>query len=177
MSQTQRAWCALRQRRMRSPNAAVAAAMSALRRRWELAGLDMDVLGGAGRRSLEELVAARANFNITGRGRRVLLSWAPFVFTHMARNVSWQATCPYHRKNKSVGCRKTAKVVHPFLEGVVSFSTRARCAEASFGRRPDTDPLSPSDVLDAQMPPGPRADQPINDDDKLSESGVRRLQT
>ena len=34
---------------------------------------------------------------------------------------------------------------------------------------PDIAALLPSAVLDAQMPPRPRADQPINDDDELSD--------
>ena len=66
----------------------------------------------ADRRSLGELVAARANFHITRRGGSVLLSRGLFIFTCKVRNVSWQATCPYHRKNKTTGCTKGG----PFLD-------------------------------------------------------------
>ena len=76
------------------------------RRRSAAAGgaeLDVDVLSGhrtaplthtaepsldADWRSLEELVAARANLNSTSRGRSVLLSRGPFFFTYQVRNVS-----------------------------------------------------------------------------------------
>ena len=51
---------------------------------------------------------------------------------------------------------------HPVLEGMMSFST---CAHYE----PDRAALPPSAVLDAQMPPGPRANQPIGDDDELSD--------
>ena len=49
------------------------------------------------------------------------------------------------------------------------FSICAHLGEASFGRRARHCWLSPSAVLDAQVPPGPRAIPPIDDDDELSD--------
>ena len=58
--------------------------------------------------SVEDAVAARCNLvrRLVGR-RRECLTWGKFFFTYKAAGPSWQATCPYHRKNSTTGCRKT----------------------------------------------------------------------
>ena len=147
----------------------------------------MDVLGGIARLHLHTLQSLRwspsggawrsrlrpgANFNITSRGRSVLLSWAPFIFTCKVRSGSWRATCPYHSKNKTTCPPKVvifgpAFARRPVLAGMVLFSTPANSQKHHVVDEPDIAALSRSAVLEVQMSRCPPADQPTNGDDEL----------
>ena len=109
--------------------------------------------------------------------RTSLGGWWPFIFTGEVRNVPCQATCQYFCKNRTTGCRKTTKG-GPSLDHLhaIQFLKTWCCSAPGHTRQkhrlvdePDTAALPPSAVLDAQMSPGPRADQTIDDDDELSD--------
>ena len=115
------------------------------------------------------LIAARANIDITHPSRSVLL---PCGFSSLHTWFSIFRGKPIARttamRRPQVAGRLT-KVVHLWTSICAPSTALGHTRQKHhWVDEPDIAALPPSSVRGAQMPPGPRADQPIDDDDELS---------